>query len=222
MGKRGLYKYFVVGLITIGLIGNVSGCGDGKKDMSADMEQMADDSTENLLEAVTEAATESTSEVPSEKGTVDDETTVQATTDGIFYWSSEDYFYLLEGKWRAVEYAGAAKDSHEVIWEEGYWEEHQEYVNEVTEENLGSEYNITRDNLEYCGPLGGLTIIMEDNTRLFNELRFSPEVSMTPPYIGLEIRLADKGERYNFVIDAEGTVLIEIDYCFFRLEKIEE
>ncbi len=226
MGKRKLYQYLLICLMIIGIMSNISGCGDGKKDMPADMEQMADDSTKNSSEAVTEAATENTSEVPSETETVGDETTVQATTDGIFYWSSEDYFYLLEGKWRAVEYAGTAKDSHEVIWEEGYWEEHQEYVDKVTKENLGSEYNIIRDNLEYCGPLGGLTIIMEDNTRLFNELRLSPgvgeNISMTPPYIGLEIRLADKGERYNFVIDAEGTVLIEIDYCFFRLERIEE
>lgn len=61
---------------------------------------------------------------------------------------------------------------------------------------------------------------------MFNVLRLSPgvgdNISLTPPYIGLSARLADKGEYYNFIIDAEGTVLIEIDYCFFRLERIEE
>ena len=205
---------------------SISGCVDSKKELVADTEHMAvDDSTEDSMEKVTEDTTETTSEVSSETESTDD-VTVEATKDGIFYWSSEDYFYLLEGKWKAVEYAGTVGDSHDNSTEEDYWEEIQEYTNKITEENLGSEYNITRDNLEYFGPFLDLTIVMDSDTLYFSAAGFRPGVGenipLTPPYIGLSARLADKGEYYRFIIDAEGTVLIEIDYCFFRLERIEE
>ncbi len=225
MGKRKLYQYLLICLMIIGIMSNISGCGDGKKDMPADMEQMADDSTETVIKDVTEDMSETVSGASSETGTADDET----TTDGIFRLSSEKYFYLLEGKWRAVEYAGVITDSHcEEMQMEEYWEEKQKYTNEVIEENLGSEYNITRDNLEYFGPFSDLNYVMEDNAELKFNTRFIPggeggeNISLTPPYLGLSAELTDKGEYYHFIIDAEGTVLIEINYRFFRLERIEE
>lgn len=152
------------------------------------------------------------------------EATSKAASDGIFYESSEEYFDLLEGEWRAVEYAGAITDSHcdEMATEE-YWKKSQEYTDEVIEENLDREFNISRENLEYFGPYSDWGCSIEDNEILFSVTRFSPgvgeNISLTPPYIGVEAQLADTGEDYGFIIDAEGTVLIEIDYHFFRMER---
>ena len=147
---------------------SISGCVDSKKELVADTEHMAvDDSTEDSMEKVIEDTTETTSEVSSETEATEDEATVEATKDGIFYWSSEDYFYLLEGKWKSVEYAGVITDSHDDSTEEDYWGKAQEYTNEIIEENLGSEYDITRDNLEYFGPYSELGCLMEDNEIFF-------------------------------------------------------
>lgn len=150
--------------------------------------------------------------------------TSKAAPDGIFYGSSQEYFDLLEGEWRAVEYAGAITDSHcdEMATEE-YWKKSQEYTDEVIEENLDREFNISRENLEYFGPYSDWGCSIEDNEILFFVTRFNPgvgeNISLTPPYIGLDAQLADTGEDYGFIIDAEGTVLIEIDYRFFRMER---
>ena len=210
-----------------GIMSSISGCEDNMKESSSNTERMiTDELTEKAKEDVTEAATEKTSVTSSDTENSDEETTVEATTDGIFYWSSEDYFYLLEGRWKAVEYAGAPNDSHDPSTEEDFWEKKQEYTNEVIEENLGREFNITRNNLEYFGPYSELGCLMEDNEILFFVSRFRPGVQenilLTAPYIGLSVRLADEEEEYWFIIDAEGTVLVEIDHRFFKLERIEE
>lgn len=143
-------------------------------------------------------------------------------SETVFWWGAEEYFHLLEGEWIAVEYAGLIRDSHfDEATEEGYQEKMQEYTDEVIEKYLGSEYCIEIDNLEYFGPCTDLCFIMEDDDELFNITRFIPGefITITPPYIGLSVQLTDKDESYQFIIDADGTVLIEIEYHFFRLEK---
>ncbi len=42
---------------------------------------------------------------------------------------------------------------------------------------------------------------------------------MTAPYIGVKVGFKDKEEQYDFIIDSNGIVLVEIDYHFFRLER---
>lgn len=148
--------------------------------------------------------------------------TEEAFSDDIFYWGAEEYFYLLEGEWVATEYVGLIRDSHfDEASEEAYQEEVQDHTNEVIETYLGSEYDIEISNLKYLGPYVDLTFIMEDDQELLNITRFIPgdELALTPAYIGLSAQLADKPERYQFIIDAEGIVLIEIDHRFFKLEK---
>lgn len=135
---------------------------------------------------------------------------------------AEAYFYLLEGEWVAAEYAGTIRDLHfEEAGEEAYQEELQEYTDEVIEKYLGSEYRVEMDNLLYFGPYTELSFILEDDDTLFNVTRFiaGEFITITPPYIGLSAHLADKEEWYRFIIDADGTILIEIEYRFFRLEK---
>lgn len=210
-----------------GIMSSISGCEDNKKELSSNTERMiTDELTAKAKEDVTEASTEKTSVTSFDTENSDEETTVEAMTDGIFYWSSEDYFYLLEGRWKAVEYAGAPNDSHDLSTEEDFWEKKQEYTNEVIEENLGREFNITRDNLESCGPYGDLTIVMEDYVQLRLNTGFASGIgentSLTPPFIGLSVRLADEEEKYWFIVDEEGTVLVKMDHRFFRLERIEE
>lgn len=143
-------------------------------------------------------------------------------SDDIFYWGAEEYFYLLEGEWVATEYAGSIRDSHfDEAGEEEYQEEVQDHTNEIIETYLGSEYYIEISNLEYFGPYVDLTMLMEDDQELLKITRFIPGefVTLTSPYIGLSVQLTDKPERYQFIIDAEGIVLIEIEHRFFRLEK---
>ena len=135
---------------------------------------------------------------------------------------AEAYFYLLEGEWVAAEYAGTIRDLHfEEAGEEAYQEKLQEYTDEVIEKYLGSEYRVEVDNLLYFGPYTDLSFILEDDDMLFNVTRFiaGEFITITPPYIGLSAHLADKEEWYRFIIDADGTILIEIEYRFFRLEK---
>lgn len=144
------------------------------------------------------------------------------STDDIFYWGAEEYFYLLEGEWVVTEYAGSIRDSHfDEAGGEEYQEEVQDHTNEVIETYLGSEYYIEISNLEYFGPYVDLTLVMEDDQELFHITRFiSGEfVTLTSPYVGVSVQLADKPERYQFIIDADGIVLIEIEHRFFRLEK---
>ena len=142
--------------------------------------------------------------------------------DKIFYWGTEEYFNLLEGEWVAMEYAGTIYESgFDEAYEEWYQEEMQEYTNEIIEKYLGSEYRIEINNLVYFTPYDDFDLILEDYEELFFVTRFIPGefVTITPPFIGLSARLADKNESYGFIIDADGTVLIEIEYCFFRLER---
>lgn len=148
--------------------------------------------------------------------------TEKEITDAVFYWESEKYFYLIEGEWIAEEYAGSIRDNHfDEAREEWYQEEMQEYTDGVIEKYLGSEWCIEINNLEYLGPYVDLKFIMEDNSELFNIARLIPEENITinPPYIGLSAQLKDKDERYRFIIDTDGTVLIELENSFFRLEK---
>lgn len=135
------------------------------------------------------------------------------------------YVTVLLPKWVAVEYAGMIRDYHfEEAWEEEYQREQQGHTDEIIEKYLGSEYCIEADNLKAFAPYTDLDIIMEDDRELFDVTRFMPGefIKMTPPYIGLSARLLDKDKEYRFIIDADGTVLIEIQYRFFRLEKKEE
>lgn len=147
-------------------------------------------------------------------------------TDGeaekIFYWGAEEYFHLLEGKWVMMEYAGSISEyGFDEASEEWYQEKVKEHTNEIIEKYLESEYRIEINNLVYLAPYTDLDLIMEDNEELFSVTRFIPGefVTLTPPYIGLSAQLVDNNERYWFIIDADGTVLIEIKYRFFRLER---
>lgn len=207
--NRHILSVFLAGVLTVG----IGGCGDTTAKSEAGTEDTVRTGTEDMEESGIASETETTAE----------ETTGSGTTDGVFYWSCEDYYYLLEGKWKAVEYAGTIRDSHDLTTEENYWEEMEVYTNEVIEETLGNRYDLTRENLMYFGPYTDLDIVMDED-QLFSVSRFIPGdyISLMPPYIGLCAQLADTGEYYRFIIDAEETVLIETKYCFFRLEKIEE
>lgn len=215
MYKGGIYKYLLVTVMLVAIISNLNGCGTGKKESQMDEEgEFVAGLTEDLVEV-------GNVELP-EEATGDE--TIEGVTDTIFYLSSEEYYYLLEGRWKVVEYVGTIRESHcPEATAEGYQEDLQEFINQVIEENLGEEFNIEKNNLECVAPYADLTIVMEDDHRLFFETRFIPGdyISLTPPYIGLSARLIDRGEKYRFIIDAEGTVLIEIDYCYFRLEKTD-
>lgn len=131
------------------------------------------------------------------------------------------YFDMLEGEWVAVAYVGVGTEYHfEEAAEEGYQESREAYINEMIKEYAGSEYRIEADNLEYFRPIPDLGYTMEDDDELFLFTRFAHlEFEMTPPYIGVHISLKDKDESYNVIIDADGTVLIGIGVCFFRLER---
>lgn len=164
--------------------------------------------------------TDGEAEEPSTAGLQEPETDGEA--EKIFYWGAEEYFHLLEGEWVAMEYAGSISDYHfDEAREEWYQEKEQEHTNEIIEKYLGSEYRIEINNLVYFAPYTDLDLIMEDNEELFSVTRFIPGefVTITPPYIGLSVQLVDNNERYWFIIDADGTVLIEIKYRFFRLER---
>lgn len=206
MGKRKIYNTILICFLLVFII-NISGCTKSK----------------NLSQA--NAISTDTGNLDREILTTEEnieDSTEKEFSDDIFYWGAEEYFYLLEGEWVATEYAGLIRDSHfEEASGEEYQEEVQDRTNEIIETYLGSEYYIEISNLEYFGPYVDLTFIMEDDQELLNIARFIPGefIALTPPYVGLSIQLADKPERYQFIIDAEGIVLIEIEHRFFRLEK---
>lgn len=141
-------------------------------------------------------------------------------SDNIFHFKSEQYFPLLEGKWTVAEYVGVAQDSHcDEAWEESYQKELEARTKEIIEENLGREFHIEKDNVTYFGPIVDLTFVMEDEEQLFANTRFSHlEFPMTPPYIGLSVGFVGDLEYYDFIVDADGTILVEIESRFFRLE----
>lgn len=152
------------------------------------------------------------------------EETEKEPSEKIFYLGTEEYFYLLEGEWTAAEYAGAIRDYHfDEARTEEYQKKLQEHTEEVVEKYLGTEYCIEINNLESLAPYTDLALIMEDDQQLFGITRFMPGefIKMNPPYIVLVAELADEDKEYGFIIDAEGTILIEIEYRFFRLEKKE-
>lgn len=123
-----------------------------------------------------------------------------------------------------MEYAGIISDYHfDEAYEEGFMEEEQRFVEEVTAECMGSEFRIEIDNLEFFGPWDDYRYVMEDDSALAAvTLFYHKEIKMTPPYICISIKLKDKEDWYNLLADADGTVLVEIKGCFFRLEKKEE
>lgn len=206
MGKRKICNTILICFLLVFII-NISGCTESRNSSQAN--EISTD-TGNLDREI--LTTEENIENSTEKEFSDD----------VFYWGAEEYFYLLEGEWVATEYAGLIRDSHfdEASGEE-YQEEVQDHTNEVIETYLGSEYFIEISNLEYFGPYVDLTLLMEDDQELFNITRFIPGefVTLTSPYVGLSVQLANKPEGYQFIIDAEGIVLIEIEHRFFRLEK---
>lgn len=189
------FKKLLVGFLLLVLVSNVSGCGRVEDEPPAD-----------------------TGDVSSESSQSDNE-----TEETIFHWGTEEYFYLLEGEWTAVEYVGTAREYHfDEATAEGYQEQMQENTDIIIEEYLGSEYCIEIDNLKYFGPYTDLDIIMEDADDLFLFTRFVPGefITLTPPYIGLTLEFADEdGVYYHFIIDADGTVLIDLKNRFFRLER---
>lgn len=214
MDKRKLCDYVIIGFLLLIFTGGVSGCGESKKEPQADKGSMNSESGEGRMETESSAFFET--ETDAEKKTEEE------FSDEIFYWGAEEYFNSLEGEWVAMEYAGSISDYHfDEAREEWYQEKEQEYTNEIIEKYLGSEYRIEINNLVYFAPYTDLDLIMEDNEELFSVTRFIPGefVTITPPYIGLSAQLVDNNERYRFIIDADGTVLIEIEYCFFRLER---
>lgn len=206
MDKRKIYNTILSCFLLVFII-NISGCIESRNSSQANEINM---DTGNLDREI--LTTEENIENSTEKEFSDD----------IFYWGAEEYFYLLEGEWVATEYVGLIRDSHfDEASREGCQEGVQKHTNEIIEKYLGSEYYIEISNLEYFGPYVDLTFIMEDDQELLNITRFVPGefIALTPPYVGLSTQLADKSERYQFIIDADGTVLIEIEHRFFRLEK---
>lgn len=145
-------------------------------------------------------------------------------SNDIFYFSDDQYFPVFEGEWIAVEYVGSANDSQPMeSYTEEYWENREELINEMIEEYLGSEYQITIDNMKYFRPITELGYIMEDDEVLLFCTRFAHlDFPMTPPYIGATVYLLDKDESYHVILDDKGTLLIEIKYIFFRLERKSE
>lgn len=204
-------KLLIVFLLLV-CAGSVNGCGKSKNELQSDAVCTKREPDKESMESESLVLPKIDSENTAEKEFQDD----------IFYWGTEEYFYLLEGEWVAAEYAGEIRDySFDEAWEEGYEEEIQKYTDAAIEKYLGSEYRVEMDNLLYFGPYADLSIILEDNDRLFDITRFIPGefITMTPPYIVLSAYLADKEEWYQFIIDADGTALIEIEYHFFRLER---
>ena len=202
MDKRKIVDYIFIGFGLLVLAGSVSGCGESEKEPQADIESIHSEPGKRIIEAES-----------------------SVLSDDIFYWGAEKYFDLLEGEWVAREYAGSIRDFHsDETMEEGYQEELREYTDEVIEKYLGSKYCVEKDKLVYFGPYVDLDLIMHNDDELFFATRFIPGefVTITPPYIGLSVQLADKDEMYQFIIDADGTVLLEIEYCFFRLERVSD
>ncbi|MBD5534981.1 MAG: hypothetical protein HDQ99_04900 [Lachnospiraceae bacterium] len=216
MKKRKTNVFLMISFLMLVSAGNMSGCAKSKEEPQADTESVSSELKREMTE------TES-SEVPETENDIDKQEEKEFPDD-IFYWGAEEYFYLLEGEWVAAEYAGTITETgFDEVWEEWYQEEMQKYDDEVIERYLGSEYRVEMDNLLSFAPYADLCFILEDDGELFSVTRFIPRefITITPPYIALSARLADKDEKYWFIIDADGTVLIEIEYHFFRLERKE-
>lgn len=208
--------FLIISFLLLVSAWNMSGCAKNKEEPQADTERV----NCKLKREMTE--TES-SEVPETENDIDKQEEKEFPDD-IFYWGAEEYFYLLEGEWVAAEYAGTITETgFDEVWEEWYQEEQQKYTDEVIEKYLGSEYRVELDNLLCFAPYSDLALILEDDGELFSVTRFIPRefITMTPPYIALSAQLVDNDEEYQFIIDADGTVLIEIKYHFFRLERKE-
>lgn len=210
MNDRKIYDFLLCLLFLIFLC-NLSGCREGKEESQANM---SDKSNKRIMETEISVISEIETDIK--------KLPQKEVSGDIFYWGAEEYFHLFEGEWIATEYVGSISDYHfDETRDEKYQEKMQEYVSVVTEKYLESEYCVDINNLVYFGPYVDLDFVMENNDDLFFVTRFIPGefITITPPYIGVSVYLADKDKTYQFIIDSKGTVLIEIDYCFFRLDR---
>ena len=230
MKKRKTNVFLMISFLLLVSAGNMSGCAKSEEEPQSDTESVSSELKREMTETESSELPETespevleaeSSEVPETENDIDKQEEKEFPDD-IFYWGAEEYFYLLEGEWVAAEYAGTITETgFDEVWEEWYQEEMKKYDDEVIEKYLGSEYRVEMDNLLSFAPYSDLDLILEDGDELFNITRFIPGefITITPPYIALSARLADKDEEYWFIIDADDTVLIEIEYHFFRLEK---
>lgn len=206
----------MVCLLLAGSLVGISACGN--KELLTETQIV-----ETVMETEdTQSGTESIAVVMPETET---EVKPAVTEDGIFHWGAEEYFPLFQGNWEVVEYAGYVPEhGFDESYEEWYREEIQDWTEEVIAKSMGNEFRIELDNLEFFGPICELPIVIEDDASLFFITRYMPGefVDLTPPYIGVSIKLKDKGDWYDFIADADGTVLVGIEYHFFRLEKDEK
>lgn len=95
-----------------------------------------------------------------------------------------------------------------------------EWTEEVTAECMGTEFILTNENVECYKAWDNYRYITEDDCYLFYVTRFTPEqTDRKTPYMGVYIKLKDKDDWYNFIVDIYGTVWVEMKGCFFRLER---
>lgn len=206
-------KHQAAGLLLAGSLICLSGCGH-----KWILENSSTETKDVAIENVTEGYD---AEIDTEFVTEE----IMETEDGIFYQKTEKYFPFFQGNWTVVEYAGMISDYHfDETHEEGYMEEEQRHTEEVIAESMGTEFSIIKENLGLFEPLCELPVVIEDNASLFFITRYIPGefIDLTPPYIGVRIELKDKDDWYDFIADADGTVLVKIKGRFFRLKKKEE
>lgn len=142
-------------------------------------------------------------------------------SEDIFCLSGAEYFPKFEGEWIVAEYIGDANDSQpKENYTEEYYTRQEEITGKMIDEYLGNEYRIEIDNIKYFCPMTELGYILEDENDLFICTRFAHlNFPMTPPYVGVSVYFWDKDEDYNFIMDDNGILLIQIKYSFFKLER---
>lgn len=186
--------FILLPVIITGSVLLLSGCGDNEK----------------IVEITTEGAASVEENSIIEEGEEIDE--------------NSSYLELITGGWLVSEYVGTIQDLHfEEAGTDDYQEKEDEYVQEVVDKNIGETIRIEHEDLDFYGPITELGYVIQDDEDLFTQTRFIPrEIEMSPPYIGVRIWYKDKEEDYNFIISDDGVVLLEVEYCFFRLERIDD
>ena len=135
--------------------------------------------------------------------------------------NQELVFCLLEGEWVVTEYAGTLFDHLPAeAYTEEYWEDRENYINTTIGDNLGREFRIEQDTVISIFGMMEAGFLIEDDAMLsFVTPFFHPEISIEAPYIGASIHIQDDDDIHNTIIDSNGTVLIEIGNCYFRMER---
>ncbi|MCM1040679.1 MAG: hypothetical protein NC434_15285, partial [Ruminococcus sp.] len=130
-------------------------------------------------------------------------------------------FNSFEGKWIIGEYIDSAVESHGVdINSEEYKNSLEEMILELKEKYENYIFEVYEDSIEYFYPASELGYYYSDYSILFDIYRQPPTIEIVPPFLCASLRIRGLDEEMSIIIDGNGEAVLEVEHCFFKIDKI--